>query len=516
MALMALSTFLAVEGPLLELREHIMAREANLQEGSPGLSEAATSVNKIARKLSRFGIQPRSIWDIDSPNLLNLRFIVEEYLCNTLSRISWRYFSQAARFESEPYRFTETCLALRRGPHMLPPEQPHTLPITLQLHVHAALLADMEGRNNTAAIIKTEEIDAHLSLLFNTALKSLLSVWQAADVECIPRAVIVFLNGTESDWTLKRAFLKDTETHLWKSFPRTLVAGTLEPATFPFAFPSTFPPPSLKEVFTALWRLAYIGVDIRFKAYIQPSHLYSLESVLKTISNAAALLKIQLLRRLRDSETGAEFGGDRHTLPMGPTNSSVENPYGMVENDEPAALVVRILQTKRIFEASVDLVAEYLEHCATDELPYNALETWEKVTYYLPPQGPVHSTYQLRLATSVKTIFAAGRFNDLLNRIVNCSCWVIYAEGHKTEEGPGTDREGLDTLRRPWLDDPVARQTIRESFTGHAAKLSLAGDSPHSLARLRDILRGIDTLHREVDSRPEDGRQQMRKDGGST
>jgi hypothetical protein len=280
------------------------------------------------------------------------------------------------------------------------------------------------------------------------------------------------------------------------------------------------PPLPLEDSFTALWRLTYLTVHDDFVNLPNALRLASLESVLKSLSTTEsqfayishsiiALLKLKIskeFRYFRPRTVAEALSGLNHYIFPTETAISIPSEFHMQETEETwEEWTFYDLQRQRISEASFDIVAEYLEHCTTDILPYNAVKTLDSITYYLPPETAIHPTHQIRLANSVHSVFAAGRFEDseLLNEIINSSCWTLYAEGHKTEEQVRVHLEKANFGERriwPWLDNPAARQKVKDAFTDYEKKLMLATDSDLPNTRLQTILQGIKSWHPESDS----------------
>jgi hypothetical protein len=305
---------------------------------------------------------------------------------------------------------------------------------------------------------------------------------------------------------LKRALLakKNTNIHLLNCFPKTLSKGV---SNLSFA-------PSLpqEDSFTALWRLASLRLDDDFDG---DNSLTSIEYVLEALSTTesrfthithsiAVLLKMQILRIIesRHSRTLAEAGLNHHVFP---TETAIEIPDELNTTQEMdeiwETLAMYSFKHNRISEASIYFVAEYLEHCTSDILPYNAVQTLDKVTFYLL-NSAIHHTHQLRLANSIQAIFVAARPTDLLNGIVNSKCWSLYAQGPKTEDEVRVYREKVTSghsILWPWLDHPIARQKIEHSFAKYKKQLMPSADSLElvTVTRLQNILQGLKSWHAE-------------------
>ncbi|KAJ7657661.1 hypothetical protein DFH06DRAFT_1131441 [Mycena polygramma] len=301
------------------------------------------------------------------------------------------------------------------------------------------------------------------------ALDRLLSFWQPTDKEYIPRAIILLLNREEismEDVTL--------ENRLWNCFPKTLLEGAAVPSNASL-YPTDSSVPR-EDLFTALWGLAYTRsfIDPTYYAYQGSNYscLQSIGSVLKAVWNAESrFARISVYHRCLEIP---DFTMDTRPLTC-------------------------------ISEAEFVLLAEYLESCTSEVLPYNAVKTWDRtMLFYLVPQGPIHNTHQLRLANSIHPIFTADNGAELSWGITP-KFWGSRSSGQnlsgKIHICPEDAEPMGKFLDRFWYQlrpdqnsmdlDPVARQKIIEAFTDYSEKLRLAGDSPPILARLQDILDSV-------------------------
>jgi hypothetical protein len=146
---------------------------------------------------------------------------------------------------------------------------------------------------------------------------------------------------------------------------------------------------------TAVWRLTFIGFehDIPLRA-----PRYSFESVLKALSVAdtpfvnmtcsgMALLKTQLLRDHGCPTFGVKEDLLRLNNHLFPVESwmqvpeeflPIQNEYHFFGDPESEQLTLFKFLRHRFLEAHINVIAEYLGHCSSDVLPYNAVETLSK------------------------------------------------------------------------------------------------------------------------------------------
>ncbi|KAJ6462545.1 hypothetical protein C8R45DRAFT_1108200 [Mycena sanguinolenta] len=160
---------------------------------------------------------------------------------------------------------------------------------------------------------------------------------------------------------------------------------------------------------------------------------------------------------------------------------------------------LRGLIEHRGVEAHLNVLAEYLDNCSSDVLPFKCVETiknWDSTHTFAFIQAAIHPTHQLRLANGVYAIFTTQEYKpmELLDVIVHCSIWDFYATSNKG----GTSERNFHA----WLDDPSAWQKVRNAFAVYETKLASDAKSSHrdGLLRLQKILQGIDLWHPAVES----------------
>jgi hypothetical protein len=167
-------------------------------------------------------------------------------------------------------------------------------------------------------------------------------------------------------------------------------------------------------------------------------------------------------------------------------------------------------------EAGIVVLAQFLEHCSTAELPYNAVETLHKMNSNIIPFARIHRSHQIRLASAIAGVFDAMTSPELLAAIIGCVCWSLYAR-----QDPKGVKTSLDPAWVPWLDDLIAAHKIKATLRRYEGMLSAvvadedyASDNPadveyrrklestpnsrHVLTRVRSILDGLDHWHSEL------------------
>ncbi|KAJ7864184.1 hypothetical protein B0H13DRAFT_2069630 [Mycena leptocephala] len=115
----------------------------------------------------------------------------------------------------------------------------------------------------------------------------------------------------------------------------------------------------------------------------------------------------------------------------------------------------------QITEAKMHVLVEFLEYCTSDELPYEVVATFRKIS---------DTTHQIRFATNIRAIFASARSTDLMNAIV-------------------ISKIPLDGI-------PIARQALKEAFRDYDEIFTTDyPESPPIRTRMRAILEGLDAWH---------------------
>ncbi|KAJ7481748.1 hypothetical protein FB451DRAFT_136526 [Mycena latifolia] len=279
----------------------------------------------------------------------------------------------------------------------------------------------------------------------------------------LPRALISYLVGRNSraaeSWVVNQ-FDKGVLRGLWASFASALAGST-----------DNAPTPSVLE---ALWHFS--AAD----SQLQPEELYeaALSAVLQMpVSSASvsaiAMLKTAIIRSIQfENISYKKVTAERletmlrnHLIPA---DTAVNSPAQIRATSESGKLELHSVLDTRLEEARIQILAEFLEHCASRSfvpdnagsrtfVPYHAGETIRHIV-----EGRVgyriHATHQLRFAHSIRGVFDPEYdFQpEMLAAVVDNLTFG------RRDAAVGT----------AWLSSPAARTLIRESLVGYADRLS--------------------------------------------
>ncbi|KAJ7610028.1 hypothetical protein DFH06DRAFT_1065367 [Mycena polygramma] len=312
----------------------------------------------------------------------------------------------------------------------------------------------------------------------------LYAFWKPAEPVTIPSAILHYLTHRNSHDVLFTVLRQSGITpHLWFCF-RTTLSDVQS---------------SSHELLTSIWVLAFStefeadGASPAAKAGVSlfetPGSLliytYALEAMYAAklpSPSTVALLKTGILTFLSAKLAPTS---DLHKVfehQVFPADSAIPLPDGSELDEDTLAFV-----DARIREAKIHVLAEFLQCCASEVLPFNAVETLRRISYIVPCTA-VHKTHQLLYARSVDSVFAEARSVELMTAIVWSKCLDVYA-------GIPADILGAEAF--PWLDEPFARQILKDTLSDWLSALAWNPTSSDLLERLRAILRGLETCHPE-------------------
>jgi hypothetical protein len=167
--------------------------------------------------------------------------------------------------------------------------------------------------------------------------------------------------------------------------------------------------------------------------------------------------------------------------------SAILLPDSAISSTE--SIDLRSLMKNRIGDARIRVLAEVLEHSTSFPLPHRVIDTVRTIAEDVP-KYPVQDTYQIRLVTAIDAIFASGSAPELMHTIILSNLWDSYAEMHSG---------GLW-----WLDDPLARQTSKDTFLKYDKTITSPQPGLSTVhRRLCAVIRGLDIWHRDIRHRSE-------------
>jgi hypothetical protein len=322
-------------------------------------------------------------------------------------------------------------------------------------------------------------------------ISELCSLWRPEGVVAIPGAILNYLNHRKSEAALMRVVWDSgIGVYLWTRFPTTISERASHSRT-----PRNSDRPD--EVITSLWVLAslnYVDYSPRAPLYESVLNAISMQGLSRTSASVVALVNKRILEELslnifvnNDATVGEVIASFTHDLFR--TDTAIQIPDNWRLEQTTDGVSASQLMKYRINEAEIHVLAEFTDSCNLQELPHRAVETLTIIAADTTPRASIHKTHQLRMANAVVALFANNRLNKLLNTILHSSFLDFYADS-STAASPNV--WGI-----PWLDDPTARGSIKESFLGYEQRLALSSteDSPPTLARLRAIVRGFEICH---------------------
>ncbi|KAJ6545501.1 hypothetical protein B0H19DRAFT_1266926 [Mycena capillaripes] len=497
------STFCTVQRQLIKHREYLATCESAAIKGdNPELKAVMRSLSTI--KVTFVPIL--GFLEVLRPTpseILDLRSTTDRYLYEIPYRIRLNFLTESTGLQS-PYRWEETCSTIQISDPI-----PASLKTFVEESISNAIKAQ-DLRPNAADSPKPEWIIQ--------SMRELVSFWRPSETDCVPDGIILLLNllnrGDSAQVFGNIVRGSDVEIRLWECFSRTVLAEPQE------------------DSFVALWSLAskvdYLPSNPFLLHDSSGACLAALESVLKAVSIAASLfspincsvIALVKVRIVYDIHLGLTIGVpwpmardylcwlNHHLLPA-ETASQIADGFHSVEGELSKSQheTISNFMNRRLMEACLVVVAEFLEHCTSDVLPYKAAETFCSIStgiFLLPRVLMVHPTHQMRLANSIHTVSQEGQYPELLDEIINSQLWQLYAEGLKSEEEIEEYNKKLDLTATtdehcPWLDNHQARRKIHDAFAGYEKKLrSTAGSSREVLPRLQRILQGFDCWHLEI------------------
>lgn len=226
---------------------------------------------------------------------------------------------------------------------------------------------------------------------------------------------------------------------------------------------------SVDDLLKALWTLTYLDdfADLWKNSTLYESLLGTISTpeLLQTSSSIIALMKNRILNAL------ATWGNsDDARMPGDLVNRLRQTMLPSKTASGKSTELTSPLTKPRIEEAKFHVLAEFLTHCTTNELPHNAVETLQEVAN-MRPTGPIHTTHQVRLVNAIQAIGESG-CTELMNTIIASTFLDVSEKPHN--------------LSFQWLDD---RQRLGDILSRYRDTL---GDSANT-RRLRKIIKQLTT-----------------------
>ncbi|KAJ7926634.1 hypothetical protein B0H13DRAFT_1972430 [Mycena leptocephala] len=349
------------------------------------------------------------------------------------------YLVKSAQLESLPYRFWHTVERVS-VPEVL-------CSVQMMRLLNGALEAMVNGhmdRFNTEGSEDPSWLDEILRII--------MSHWRPAETDghTLPSALIHYINARNSHSAVVAAIVAVPLT-TWTAIPASIRGRRPGRGGG-----------GLEELLTALWTVFDCVNGIL-------QDLTNLEEVLETISKAdcpsvtpslVALVKFTLL------------------------NTLVFPRHGFTPD-------TRLIRHEYAVQGQLHILTEFFESCLSSELPFKAAET-VGVIGTLTPRSAIHPAEQMRFAKAIENMFntCADRTEEplMLYAVINISAFDVYSLGHESATG--------STVRFQWLDDPEARQLVKETLQRYLHKLSTADRLPLA-RRVQLIIAQLDTLHFE-------------------
>ncbi|KAF7350266.1 hypothetical protein MVEN_01330500 [Mycena venus] len=473
-ALMRWSTFCAVDSHLAAHIAYLSRRHLNHSEQQDvDLGRITSFLRKYRHTLSA-GAMPSFTMPTASV-IGELIRILKDIRTNTPYRILFMYLSESACLDSLPYEWAETRRMLQPDP---------SIPLV--------------GVQNDLTTALTEAIYDNLHRIIgdpdvhwvDATISDLCSLWRPEHTSSIPCAIVHYLNHRKSDRALNRVVWESgIGVYLWSCFPTTISQG---PSLSRSNTTSVRP----DEVLTSLWVLAslhHVDHSPRASLYARVLEAVSMRGLSRTSISIAAVVKKRILEELSlnlfvnaDATVGEVIRS--FTRGLFPVDTAIQIPDNWRLEQTTDGISASQLMKYRINEAEIHILAEFIECCNGEDLPYKADETLRILSADTTPRAPIHKTHQRRIANGIAAILGGTRPTELKNSLVSGSFMDFYASVPSTEAG-------LAQQCTAWLDDHIAREKVQTAFVQCEQALSTDQDSTPFLTRLRAILRGLNRWH---------------------
>ncbi|KAJ6532389.1 hypothetical protein B0H19DRAFT_1081455 [Mycena capillaripes] len=480
------SGFCAVRIRLAALLQYLARCEADVQGGgSPDLRPVTTYLISLMRVWSA-----SSHWSVTYPQwrdavpqpviIPDLVREITNFCANTPHYIMFDYYDSLGRLESPPYRWRETQEMIRLND----PDPSSYMQEELERALHHVVYAHLDSFKK--ASVNDDWVDSIIQKL----CAAMRLDWTSAPA-AISGAMIRYLNDRHSDDTIVQ-LLKRYNFYLWAGIPRTLS----ETPSVPTRCGHKKPVPTVEDVLTALWRVLSLWPGYFVINYMTESPPVlgvcesALAAVVETGPSAIAFSVGTMMKALIIDTLEVDAAHWR----------LAETANTVLPGSHTPQLTTEIPRSR--MEAKLVLIADFLEGCSAEFVPYKPKETLHCILTICDPDpiyhGTIHETHQMRLARSMVRVseFPGA---ELVAAVISTTIFDVYAglsvhDSHLVRspaDGP------LPPKQNAWLHSEDARAQIKVALA--CAKELFASD--HSglllLARSQAIMRGLDSLHNE-------------------
>ncbi|KAJ7182248.1 hypothetical protein C8R43DRAFT_1100787 [Mycena crocata] len=418
-------------------------------------------------------------------------------------QIFMSYLYRISALKSPPYQLQNLCQTLS------PPRLPLAKDTMMELR------STLNGVVDDLVARPTQTRTREETPWWNILVPSLITYWNPVDGGiAFPESLLRYMN--RGDATIWNNFYSNLPAGAWPSIATTFIDK-------PMTGPGVVSTPSPELPLTFLWKL--VETSCRFS--FTPS-LASLQAILEAVSDVEpsamkqavlAFLKWKFLETIFSEywETALPDRMIRFWHPIFPENTAVDDAnerlsrgQNQFRSDElgrvpdafvPASHPAReypLFITQRLNEGLLQIMTELINSCVSNNLPSLVPETlgWiencSMALHFLP-------RHQMDFAISVKNLFDAwaGEDNEdalkILHTVPNLG--LFHAYGYGMWKGESESRPFA------WLDNPQARDVIKETFTAYLVKLSatehtdVSQDFQQIVSNLEAIVTGLDALH---------------------
>jgi hypothetical protein len=435
---------------------------------------------------------------MQAPNILEAARLVPKWFAEIQAQHAGaslqnliRYLKRSASLDCPPYRYEETVESIRPRTILLSSATRKSLELALEKIIHNHM---DEFNSQGDRTCWREEIVQRLFLYW----------YPDADLDepiALPASVIHYLNFRNSVDALWR-FIRTFDQLRWACMAKTLLDGPS--VTHPSSFPKD---PDRTQTLKALWNILHAGTYL-IESEDEPI-IPSLQVVTNTLHvllamptspeamSTIALVKDKILNRLhRLTDDGTT---EDHILqlyhPLLPTKTAVTMPIEYLRHrlNHGEVREFRKVILDRIVEARIIVTAEYLEWCSSQVSPFRPLETFSTLRLIIC-QTAVQESHQIRFTEAIRRLLTVplddtvlgGLLDEVIKKTLEVYTPVArLARPHVV---------GLQLY--PWLENPVARQIIKDTFTEYKNRsIVLDPPLPNLLSSMEEIIYSLDSMH---------------------